>query len=117
LRVDRYIAAKVGDGQLGAAQINKTLKLLAQIIDTAIEYELVTGAKPARGRRRRIKAHKAQRSWGEPEQLMALLSAADEYHRPILAALAGAGLRVGEALVLNWGDVNFATGTLTVREA
>lgn len=110
--VDRYRAAK-----LGAAQINKTLKLLAQIIDTAIEYELIAGANLARGRRRRVKAPKAQRSWVEPEQLMALLAAADEYHRPILATLAGAGLRVGEALALNWRDVNLATGTLRVGDA
>jgi hypothetical protein len=48
--VGRYKAAKVKSGQLGAAQINKTLKLLAQIIDTAIEYELISGATlPAAG--------------------------------------------------------------------
>jgi len=115
--VDGYKAGKVKEGLLGAAQINKTLKLLAQIIDTAIEYELVSGANPARGRRRRVKAQKPLRSWVEPEQLMALLAAADEYHRPILATLAGAGLRVGEALALEWRDVNLATGTLTVRDA
>ena len=60
---------------------------------------------------------KAQRSWVEPEQLIALLAAADEYHRPILATLAGAGLTMGEALALDWRDLNLATGTLTVREA
>ena len=71
--VDRYKAVKVKAGQLGASQINKTLKLLAMVIDTAIEYEIVTGANPARGRRRRVKADKVQRSWVEPEQLIALL--------------------------------------------
>jgi len=95
----------------------KTLKLLAQIIDTAIEYELTSGANPARGRRRRVKAPRVRRSWVEPEQLVTLLKAADEYHRPILATLAGAGLRVGEALALNWRDINLATGTLRVGEA
>jgi integrase len=60
---------------------------------------------------------KTQRSLVEPEQLMALLAAADGYHRPILATLAGAGLRVGEALALDWRDLNLATGTLTVRDA
>ena len=34
-----------------------------------------------------------------------------------MATLAGAGLRVGEACALNWGDINVATGTLTVRES
>ena len=29
----------------------------------------------------------------------------------------GAGLRVGEAMALDWGDVNLATGVLTVQES
>jgi integrase len=112
--VDRYKAAKVREGKLGPAQINKTLKLLAMIIDVAIEYELVDGANPARGRRRRVKAPKVQRTWVEPEQLPSLLDASDRFMRPVIAILAGAGLRVGEAVALNWRDVNLATGTLTV---
>ena len=115
--VDRYKAAKVSGGKLGAPQINKTLKLLAMILDAAIEYELLDGANPARGRRRRVKVAKVQRSWVEPEQLLALIEAADEYHRPIVATLAGAGLRVGEAVALDWRDVNLATGVLRVGEA
>lgn len=50
----------------------------------------------------------------EPEQLMTVLDQA-EHLRPILATLAGAGLRDGEACGLNWGDVNLASGTLRVR--
>jgi integrase len=115
--VDGYKAAKLAEGRLGASQINKTLKLLAQILDVAIEYELLDGANPARGRRRRVKAPKPMRTWVEPEQLGALLDAADTFHRPILATLAGAGLRIGEALALDWRDVNLATGTLRVGRA
>jgi integrase len=115
--VDAYKSAKVGEGKLGPAQINKTLKLLAQIMDAAIEYELVAGANPARGRRRRVKAPKPQRTWVEPEQLPALLAASDRWFRPVLAVLAGAGLRIGEAIALDWRDVNLATATLRVGQA
>ena len=62
-------------------------------------------------------ATKPKRSWVEPEQLPALLDVADGWLRPVLAALAGAGLRVGEAVALDWSDVNLATGTLVVRES
>lgn len=117
VEVDRYKAAKLREGKLGAAQINKTLKLLAQILDVAIEYELTSGANPARGRRRRVKAPKPQRTWVEAEQLPALLEAATSSMRPVVAILAGAGLRVGEAVALDWSDVNLATGTLIVRSA
>lgn len=115
--VDRYKATKVKEGTLGAAQINKTLKALAMVIDSAIEYELIDRANPARGRRRRVKVPKPKRTWVEPEQLLALLDASDPRFRPIVATLAGAGLRVGEALALDWRDINLATGTLVVGEA
>lgn len=117
VEVDRYKTAKLAEGKLGAAQINKTLKLLAQIMDMAIEYELVERANPARGRRRRVKVTKPQRTWVEPEQLMALLEEPSRGMRPLIATLAGSGLRAGEALALNWRDVNLAAGTLRVGSA
>jgi integrase len=94
--VDRYKAAKLAEGRIAGAQVNKTLRLLAQILDVAGEYGFLTGANPARGRRRRVKATRPQRTWVEPEQLMALLDNAPDRLRPVLATLAGAGLRVGE---------------------
>ena len=64
--VDSYKAGKVREGKLGPAQINKTLKVLAQVIDSAIEYELTDRANPARGRRRRVKVMPPARTWVEP---------------------------------------------------
>jgi integrase len=49
---------------------------------------------------------------------MALLQASEKLlhgrGRPLLATLAGAGLRIGEALELSWRNVNIPRGTLTV---
>jgi integrase len=99
-RVDRYKSAKAREGKLGPAQVNKTLKVLAQILDVAQEYGHLERDRvnPARGRRRRLREPKVARSWVEPEQLSSLLDAADGRMRPLLATLAGAGLRVGEAV-------------------
>ena len=75
-------------------------------------------ANPARGRRRRLKAETPRRGYVQPEQLPALLEASDGYllgrGRPLLATLAGAGLRIGEALELERRHVNVARGTLTI---
>ncbi|HXH87316.1 MAG TPA: site-specific integrase [Gaiellaceae bacterium] len=118
--VDAYATAKLQEGVLGAGSINKTITLLSQVLADALEYELVTG-NVAAGRRRRLKAAKPRRPWIEPEQLMALLEAAEpilqKRGRPLLATLAGAGLRIGEALALRWRDVNLARGTLSVGQA
>jgi integrase len=114
--VDRYRAAKLREGRLGPAQINKTLKRLSQILEVAEEYGY-TVRNPASGKRRRVKVAKAQRSWVEPEQLPALIEGGSPYMRPLIATLAGAGLRVSEAVELDWSDVNLATGTLRVGKA
>lgn len=53
----------------------------------------------------------------EPEQALSLLHGASSYMRPVVATLFGAGLRVTEAVMLDWSDVNLATGTLTVGRA
>ena len=81
------------------------------VLDAAIEYELTDRANPARGRRRRVKVPKPRRTWVEPEQLPALLDASDSHLAPLVATLAGAGQRVGEALALDWQDVNLATAS------
>lgn len=114
--VDRYRSAKIRAGKLAPAQINKTLKRLSQILEVAEEYGYIV-RNPAAGKRRRVKAPKVQRSWVEPEQALSLLEGGSTYMRPVIATLLGAGLRVSEAVALDWSDVNLATGTLTVGKA
>ena len=114
--IDRYRAEKLREGKLGPNAVNKTIVRLAQILEVAVEYGRIP-QNPAKSRRRRAKATEPRRSWVEPEQLPALLAAADQFLRPILVTMAGAGLRVGEAVALDWADVDLATGTLTVRES
>jgi integrase len=111
--VDRYRAVKLREGKLAPAQINKTLKRLSQVLEVAEEYEHIQ-RNPARSKRRRAKAPKVQRSWVEPEQALALIEGASPRMRPVVATLIGAGLRVSEAVALDWPDINLATATLRV---
>jgi integrase len=67
--------------------------------------------------RRRLKVTKKMEPWVAPEQLMALLDAANPVYRPMFATLAGTGLRPNEACALDWRDVNLETGTLRVRKS
>lgn len=117
-QVDHYKAAKLREGKIGPNQINKTLGLLAQVLDAAADYgHLDPGKNPARGPRRRVKRTAPNRPTLEPEQLPSLLEAARPGFRPVVALLAGAGLRNGEACALCWRDVNLASGTLRVGES
>jgi integrase len=121
--VDAYKTLKASEGVLSANTTNKTLTRLAQILELAVEYELIP-ANPAAGRRRRLKGTTPRRPWVEPEQLMTLLDAADKptpllagRGRPLLAVLAGAGLRIDEALSLQRRHVNTAKGTLEIARS
>ena len=112
--VDRYKAAKLREGALGPNQINKSIGLLAMILDAAGDYGHVDPARNvARGRRRRVKRTVPKRPTIEPEQLPSLLEEAGKL-RPLIAIMAGAGLRNGEACALDWPDFDPASGTLRV---
>jgi integrase len=51
----------------------------------------------------------------EREEITRVLEAATPYWRPLLALLVFSGLRIGEALALRWGDVDFDAGVIRVR--
>jgi integrase len=112
---------KVRERGLSNNSINHTLSDLAQVLETAVEYGLLA-QNPANGKRRRLKTTRPVRAWVEPEQLMTFLDAAKTdtqagVGRVLLGMLAGAGLRIGEALALRWQNVDLATGTLHVVDA
>jgi integrase len=128
--VDRYRTAKLREGRLSASSVNKTLIVLAAILEVAVERGHLP-RNPARGRRRRAKVTaKPRRDFLEPAQVPLLLDAAGATdavrskrtddpggRRTLLATLTLAGLRVGEAVDLRWRAVDLASGRLTVEAA
>jgi hypothetical protein len=83
------------------------LDLLAQILDDAVEYDLLS-ANPARGKRRRLKVPKPARTFLEPDMVVDLLDVAGEWERSLpphqrygrrafLATLCLAGPRISES--------------------
>jgi integrase len=112
---------------LSNGSINKTIRLLAVVLTQAVEYGYL-GRNPAKGRKRLLKEDKPTRSYLQPDQVAALLSAAGKIdtdaregdtrrRRPLLATLTLAGLRISEALDLRWRDVNLDARRLRVATA
>jgi integrase len=109
---------------LSNSSINKTTRLLAVILEQAVEYGYID-RNPARGKKRLLKEDKPTRSYLQPDQVAALLSAARRLdfegregevgrRRPLLATLTLAGLRISEALDLRWRDIDLAARRLGV---
>jgi integrase len=100
---------------LGNNSINKTLKVLAQVLDDAVDFgHAETNA--ARGKKRRLKATRPRRTWLELHEVQALLAAAEK-HRALLATMILAGPRVGELAALRWAEVDLAAGRLKVEDS
>jgi integrase len=112
--------------RLGTTTINKTLVLLGSILAVAEERGLLD-RNPLTVNPQRRKAKRERRRpvyLDSAEHIHALLEAASELdnapdaltsgRRAMIATLALAGLRVGEACALNWRDVNLPAGWLYV---
>src|SRR4051794_1466085 len=78
-RVDTFRGELEAAG-LSPRSVNMMLDLLAQILDDAVEYGLLT-ANPARGKRRRLKVPKPARTFLEPDMVVDLLDVAEEWER------------------------------------
>jgi integrase len=67
---------KVTERGLSHGSINKTLKVLAQVLDDAVEYGHLD-VNPARGKKRRLKAARPKRTWLELDEVYSLLDAVE----------------------------------------
>ncbi len=129
--VERYAAAKLAEKPkpLSPRSINASITLLAQILEAALDRDLMM-RNPARGRGRKIRERPPARSYLETAgQIVALLDAATELDREarvdrrhverhaILATMMFAGLRIGELCALRWRDVDLTTGWITIGDA
>jgi len=125
--VDRYRTEKLVEERLAASSINKTICLIGQIMDAAVERELVDRNPLWINRRRRLVRAAAPNGThlARAVHIEALLDAAGELdqeadhghrsRRAMLSTLTFAGLRISELLELHWADVDVNAGRLTVR--
>ena len=98
--------------------LNKTIMRLGQTLKQPVEYpRYKIAANSAIGPERKAKGEKPKRPRLQIEQITAFVEAADGFMRVLVALLVGCGLRIGEAVALDWNDINIHTATIFIREA
>lgn len=112
---------------LSANTVNKVSITLAAILDSAVEENFIS-RNPARLKKivkaptgRDIRAEKAELQTWSHEQLKSFLEwdlgvYRDEYY-PLWLTLANTGMRRGEAVALQWGDIDFKNHRIAIRRA
>jgi integrase len=113
--ISRLVAELQREG-FAASTIVNILVPTGQVFDHAVRRGL-TPANPVRGleRHERPKIRREEMRILDRHEIEALLGAASENYRPLLAAAIFLGLRLGELLGLRWGDVDFGACVVRVR--
>jgi integrase len=131
-RVD-WLRAQLRDRGLAPQSVNMVLDCLAQVLDDAVDYELLH-TNPARGKRRRMRLPHSHRTFLEPDQVVDLLDAAGRWERELLAderfaervirgrramlaTLCLAGPRINELTAASRAQLDVHGGRLRIGEA
>jgi integrase len=123
--VDRWIAWLCDERQCGKALTDATIaRIVAPLracLESAYGEELVRRNPASRARLPHREASEADDDADEPQRVLAeaelvgVLAAAADEHRPLLELLAGTGLRIGEALALKITDLRLDAEAPFVR--
>jgi integrase len=115
--VEAYLADLDRAGTLSRKTINDSLIPLRQIMARAVR-DGVIATNPAANRDRdeplELPYERPTMSFLDREQALAYLDAAPAWYRPLAETLIGAGVRIGEAIALEWRDVSWDSGVLAV---
>lgn len=135
--VDEYRAAKIAEAEvdlpegrkkpLSPRSINMTLELLAQVLDRAVDWEILPG-NPARGRGVRMKLPKRRRNFLDPDMVVDGVNEAGSWERSLpehqrygqrafFATLCLAGPRISELCDATIGDLDLDGGRLRIPDA
>ncbi|MBI3800184.1 MAG: site-specific integrase, partial [Deltaproteobacteria bacterium] len=99
---------------LSAATVNLHLKLLRAIFMRAVRTQSVA-TNPV-SRVRFCKENNKRLRWLKDDEESALFDALPNWLKPLVAVALNTGMRKGELLNLRWRDVDFTSGTITIRD-
>jgi integrase len=119
-KIEAYLAEQDQDSKLSRKTINDSLIPLRQILGAAVR-EGVLGSNPAKNDDR---DHPLELPYERPtmlhlnrEEAIRYLDACEPWYRPLAEMLIGAGLRIGEAIALEWRDIDWDDSAVRISRA
>lgn len=119
-KIEAYLAEQDRDGNLSRKTLNDSLIPLRQILGAAVR-EGVLASNPAQNDDR---DHPLELPYERPtmrhlnrEEALRYLDAAEDWYRPLAEMLIGADLRIGEAIALEWRDIDWDGCAIHVSRA
>jgi integrase len=118
-RVEAYVAAQARSG-LSIKSVNNSVIPLRQILAKAVRDGIIAtnpAASTSRDDTVRLPYEAPRMNHLSREQAATYLAAAPPAYRPLAEVLIATGLRIGEALALEWRDVDLEARTLRVSRS
>jgi integrase len=112
--IEAWVTKLIGEGH-GAASIGKALALVTQILNYAVDLNMLTTRNPALKVKAPTLPNRRKKSL-TPEQLVALAGACGT-HSSLVMFLGLTGVRISEALILRVGDIETERGYVTIDKA
>jgi integrase len=113
--VQRYLATSLREARVSARTINHSLMVLKQVLNRAKRWSYLR-ENPAEGVRP-LRIEPEEMDYLKPTEIPLLLRHADEPHRTLFMTAVLTGMRLGEVLALQWGDVDWQGGRIQVRRS
>ena len=115
-----FLLGKVNEGY-AASTVTHIKNVVAGVLNRAVDNEIVP-ANPAHNLGKIVKPKDRKESMDPltAEELRALLSTVKKHfkeHYPLFLLLARTGVRIGEALALQWGDIDFTGRFIRVSKS
>lgn len=111
------LVARMTGLRLSRPTISATVGLLGNMLQKAGELGYAAAQLNRRAYKLPPRGVPKERRCLTPEESAKIIEASDWPHRALYAILAYQGLRCSEVLALEWRHINFATGTISVRQA
>ena len=119
-RIESYLSALDAEGQLSRSTVNASLIPLRQILGRAVK-DGVLARNPAESDDRddplKLPYERPTMLFLNREEVVRYLGACREWYLPLAETLIGTGLRIGEAIALEWRDISWDSSAIKVSRA